>query len=66
MEKCFFCDCECKDYIRMANYNSSRYQCDNCGFYWLFNSAIKTASDNKHIIAGFLYETNRQMKLLWR
>ena|GEM_PF-1309632 len=62
MELCFLCDAVCVDYQRVALQNHDFYRCNNCGAYSLYDSAKSIASENKHLLAGYLYETNRHDK----
>ena len=60
VEKCFLCEKDCTDFTRQASYNRTFYDCENCGRYYVYGSAKSTALENKHILAGYLYETNRK------
>lgn len=60
MKKCFLCECDC--IVTEHSNQDIRYKCDNCGDYYVFatKSTKKLISDNKNIVAGFCFETNRK------
>jgi hypothetical protein len=59
MGNCFFCDKECRDIHDYAETDQVFYRCDYCGKYLLPYSSEVRLKDSRHILAGYLYETNK-------
>jgi len=60
---CFFCGNVCEDYLRVHSRGADRYICKHCGFYYVTDFVKSIATENKHLIAGYLYETNRTKEI---
>jgi nucleoside 2-deoxyribosyltransferase len=70
MERCHFCDEKCdisRDQIRKGG--TTYYDCPSCGRYEISDftkmNMTKIIQENKHLIAGYLYEFNRGKENLY-
>lgn len=65
MDKCFLCENECESQRDAGRRGGCDfYSCSNCGRYYtidFFTESYKSLTkDNKRIISGYLYKTNRK------